>query len=203
MERAAQGEWTGPGVDAHAVNAGGHEAELVHAARSGSVAAFTALVDHYYPIILAYLLRQTGDQEWANDLTQETFLDAFRALDQLPEDRSFRAWLFVVARNNLRHARRRQRLRKIVSLDWLLANRRRPALGQAAEGLSYAERDAVQQGLNQLSVTLREPLVLLSLGYSLKEAAKILDISHAAARQRASRGLRQLETILTDERGEE
>jgi len=179
------------------------DAELVHAARSGSVTAFTLLVDRYYPTILAYLLRQTGEREWAADLAQETFLDAFRALDQLPEDRSFRAWLFVVARNNLRHAQRRRRLRRIVSLDWLLASQRQPTPGSDDESLSFAERDAVQQALNQLSDTLREPLVLLSLGYSLKEAAEVLDISHAAARQRTSRGLRQLHNILTDDPGGE
>jgi RNA polymerase sigma factor (sigma-70 family) len=184
------------------MNANQHEMELVGAARSGSVAAFTALVDHYHPIILAYLLRQTGDQEWAQDLAQETFLDAFRALDRLPEDRPFRAWLFVVARNNFLHARRRRRLRQFISLDWLLANRRRPALSVDDDSMSFAERDAVQQALNQLSGTLREPLVLLSLGYSLIDIANTLGISHDAARQRVSRGLRQLHTILADDRGE-
>ena len=188
-------------VGSPAVNVEQQEAVLVDAARSGSVAAFTTLIDRYYPIILAYLLRQTGDREWANDLAQETFLDAFRALDQLPEDRSFRAWLFVVARNNYRHARRRRRLRQIVSLDWLLENRRHTTLATDDDTRSYAEQDAVQRSLSQVSPNLREALVLVSLGYSLKEVAEILDITHAAARQRVSRGLRQLQTILTDDQG--
>ena len=188
-------------VGSPAVNVEQQEAVLVDAARSGSVAAFSTLIDRYYPIILAYLLRQTGEPEWARDLVQETFIDAFRALDQLPEDRSFRAWLFVVARNNYRHARRRRRLRQIVSLDWLLENRRHTTLATDDDTRSYAEQDAVQRSLSQLSPNLREALVLVSLGYSLKEVAEILGITHAAARQRVSRGLRQLQTILTDDQG--
>jgi RNA polymerase sigma-70 factor (ECF subfamily) len=184
-----------------ALDSAQREIELVDAARSGSATAFTTLVDHYYPIILAYLLRQTGEPEWARDLAQETFLDAFRALDKLPEDRSFRAWLFVVARNNYRHALRRRRVRQFVSLEWLIANRRHPELALEDDAPDFVERDAVQQALNQLALALREPLVLLSLGYSLKEAADILEISHAAARQRASRGLRQLHDILTNDQG--
>jgi RNA polymerase sigma-70 factor (ECF subfamily) len=179
------------------------EADLVVAARSGSATAFTTLVDRYYPVILAYMARQTGDREWARDLSQETFLDAFRSLDKLPEDRSFRAWLFVIARNNYRHALRKRRVRQFVSLDWLVADRRRPELSEEGEARDFAERDAVQQALNQLTPALREPLVLLSLGYTLKEAADLLDISHAAARQRTSRGLRRLQEILTDDHGGE
>lgn len=187
-------------MSVRAIDANQHEAELVDAARSGSVVAFTALVDHYYPILLSYLVRQTGEEEWAKDLVQETFLDAFRSLNDLPEDRSFRAWIFVIARNNYLHARRRRRLRQFVSLDWLLANRRRPIPSVDDDNLSFAERDAVQQALNQLTTTLREPLVLVSLGYTLKEIAEVLGISHAAARQRVSRGLRQLPAILTNDR---
>lgn len=182
---------------------GQFEADLVDAARSGSTAAFTALVDHYYAVILAYLTRQTGDREWAYDLAQETFLDVFRSLDRLPEDRSFRAWLFVVARNNYHHARRRRRFLQFVSLDWLVSDLRRSAPSEEGETGSFAERDAVQQALNRLVPTLREPLVLLSLGYSLKETADLLDISHAAARQRTSRGLRRLQAMLTEDDGGE
>ena len=94
---------------------------LVAAAQSGSARAFDLLVVRHHAAILRSLARQTGGPELAADLAQETFLDAFRSLDRLSDDRSFAVWLHRIAHHNLLAARRRQRLRRLVSLDWLLA----------------------------------------------------------------------------------
>lgn len=163
---------------------------LVAAARTGSVAAFETLAERYYALILRYLTRLSGDAELAADMAQETFLDAFRALGQLPEDRPFAAWLFQVARNNLRPVQRRGRLRRMFSLDALLA-RVEPLfpLHHRPDSISAShERDLIQQVLDELSPPLREALLLHRLwGFSGQEVAVILGISHAAARKRISR----------------
>jgi RNA polymerase sigma-70 factor (ECF subfamily) len=173
------------------------DADLVDAARSGSVRAFEELVDLHYAAVLGYLFRQTADEEWARDLTQETFLDAFHAISTLPEDRSFRSWIFVIARNNYRAEARRRGILRIISLDWLL-DRSSGALPPAALVTvdQYTDHDRINALLSELSPKLREPLILLSLGYTLRDAAELLGISHATARQRASRGLRQLRRSL-------
>jgi len=85
---------------------------LVAAAQNGSARAFDLLVVRHHAAILRYLARQTGDSELAADLAQETFLDAFRSLDRLGDDRSFAVWLHRIARHNLLMAWRRQRLRR-------------------------------------------------------------------------------------------
>ena len=176
--------------------AGAHDAlhlderGTVDAARAGCNEAFTALVDHYQPQMLRYLTRQTGDRELAADLTQETFLHAYRSLDRLGNDRPFAAWLFRIAHLNLLHEWRRQRVRRLVSLDWLISEggEAQRALQQADKTTVAHERDLIQEVLNALTPTLREPLLLYCLGgFSGQEVADILSISPAAARQRIAR----------------
>lgn len=173
------------------------DADLVDAARSGSVRAFEELVDLHYAAVLGYLFRQAADEEWARDLTQETFLDAFHDIAKLPEDRSFRSWIFVIARNNYRAEARRRGILRIVSLDWLLERTRGAVQPTALVTVDeYTDSKRIDELLDELSPRLREPLILLSLGCTLRDAAELLGISHATARQRASRGLRQLRRSL-------
>lgn len=168
---------------------------LVAAAQSGSVQAFELLVERYHAPILRYLTRQTGDPELAADLAQETFLDAFRSLHRLgKEDYSFAAWLHRIARHNLLVAWRWRRLRRLISLDWLLAQTGPvlPALQHNDVLRTTAERDLLQAVLSDLSPTLREALVLYSVqGFSGQEVAQILGIAAPAALQRIARAKEQ------------
>ena len=164
--------------------------ELVASARAGAGDAFAVLVHRYNAPLLAYFVRFSGDPELAADLAQETFLAAFRRLDRLSEDRSFAAWLYQIARNQLRSEWRRRQLRTIVSLDWLLSRTRAPvpALGRADEAARYPVRDQVQRALDDLSPALREALLLHHLGgFRGQEVADVLGISVAAARKRIGR----------------
>lgn len=162
----------------------------VAAAQTGSRQAFETLVDRYYRQIQHYLTRQVNDHELAADLTQETFVDAFRRLDRLQDDRPFAAWLYRIARNNMLHELRKHRVRQNVSLEWLHPHDQ-SALADVTTGERLEachERDLIHTVLNQLSPTLREPLLLYTLwGFPGQEVARILDISAPAARQRISR----------------
>ncbi len=163
---------------------------LVVAARAGCDQAFTVLVERYHAQVLRYFARQTGDPELAADLTQETFLDAFRRLERLTDDRPFAAWLFRIAHNNLLHEWRRQRVRRLISLDWLCASagERHGALRAGDATPQSHERDLIQRALDDLSPNLRAALLLHSLcGFSGEEVAAILGISPAATRQRIAR----------------
>ncbi len=97
----------------------GEDYGLVEAAQSGSTEALGVLVDRYHPQLMRYLLRQTGDRETAADLAQETFLDACRHLDRLQDDRPFAAWLYRIAHNHLLAHRRKARVWRLISLDWM------------------------------------------------------------------------------------
>ncbi len=162
----------------------------VAAAQTGSKQAFETLVDRYYRQIQHYLTRQVNDHELASDLTQETFIDAFRHLDRLQEDRPFAAWLYRIARNNMLHELRKYRVRQNISLEWLHPHEQ-SVLADVSTGErldAYHERELIHTVLDQLSPALRKALLLYILwGFSGQEVARILDISAPAARQRISR----------------
>jgi RNA polymerase sigma factor (sigma-70 family) len=68
--------------------------------------AFEAVLKMHHTEIYRYLVRTTGQTSAADDLSQETFLRAFKAYRSLPGDANVRAWLFTIATNLLRNHRR-------------------------------------------------------------------------------------------------
>ncbi len=166
------------------------------AAPAGAVApcvrqAFAQLVERYYPLILRYLTRRTGDAELAADLTQETFLDAWRDLERLADGRPVAPWLYRIARNNLLpHWRRR----RPVSLDDLMAEAgvEPDALHQADPAPACDERALIAQVLGDLSAPLQEALLLhCRQGFTSEEVGQALAISGEAARKRIGRAKAQ------------
>ena len=61
--------------------------------------AFEAIVARHHAEIHRYVARVTARASEADDLSQETFLRAFRAYRSLPQDANVRAWLFAIASN--------------------------------------------------------------------------------------------------------
>jgi RNA polymerase sigma factor (sigma-70 family) len=147
--------------------------------------------------ILAYALRRMDDTEDAADVVAETFLVAWRRLDEVPSDGEAKLWLFGVARrviaNRHRAERRRTRLaqRLAESLRTELATRPAPA-GEAGE---------ILRAMAGLGDDDRELLLLVSWEeLSPGEAAQVLGISSLAARSRLHRARRRLRALL--EQGE-
>ena len=81
---------------------------LARRVQAGETAAFDLLVDRYGGRILGYLRRRLRDPHAAEDVTQATFVRAFRQLRRYDADRRFSAWLFTIAaRLAASHLRRR------------------------------------------------------------------------------------------------
>jgi len=74
---------------------------------------FEALMSEHHAEIYRYVLRVTGRHQDADDLSQETFLRAFRAHCRLPPDANARAWLFAIATNLTRNHFRSQKRRRV------------------------------------------------------------------------------------------
>ncbi|HEU4737225.1 MAG TPA: sigma-70 family RNA polymerase sigma factor [Solirubrobacterales bacterium] len=143
--------------------------------------------------ILAYALRRVEGAEDAADVVAETFLVAWRRLDEVPVGDGGRLWLYAVARRmiaNLHRAERRrtrlgQRLAESMRIE--LATQPPPA-GEVAE---------VLRAMGGLDGDDRELLLLVSWEeLSPSEAAKVLGISSLAARSRLHRARRRLRVLL-------
>ncbi len=76
-----------------------NERELVERALGGDAGAFQALAGRYYRPVAAFLLRRINQSDVVEDLVQETFLEAFRALREGRRPEHFTSWLFGIAHN--------------------------------------------------------------------------------------------------------
>ncbi|HEY0079274.1 MAG TPA: sigma-70 family RNA polymerase sigma factor [Pyrinomonadaceae bacterium] len=174
--------------------------------RAGEAAAFERLVEERSGDIYALLYRLTEDAEEARDLTQETFLQAFRAVAHFRGDSDLRTWLYRIAVNQARNRWRwwRRRRRDVTvsldapaegSTDAPLAARLRDQNASDPEQLALArERErALTVALRALSRPYREVVVLRDVeGLSYEDVAAALEISVGTVKSRLSRGRLEL-----------
>lgn len=171
------------------------EAELVRAARQADQAAWVAILRlHGDPVFrLACLI--LGDAADAEDVAQETFIRANRALGHFDETRPLRPWLLSIAANLSRNRRRS------VGRYWA-------ALGRAfrADPQPYhsppnrteaADARRLREAVSRLRPDGRDIIYLrYFLGLSEADAAETLGIPAGTAKSRHSRALSQLRRII-------
>ena len=181
------------------------EVQFLDRLRAGDAAAFDFLVTERTPDIYALLYRLTEDPEEARDLTQETFLQAFRAVGNFRGDADLRTWLYRIAVNQARNRWRwwrRRRRNATVSLDATDAEHERPLAARLADEQSVSPEEAtlarereriLTQALRTLSRVYREVIVLRDIeGLSYEEVAATLEISVGTVKSRLSRGRNEL-----------
>ncbi|MEU7834830.1 MULTISPECIES: sigma-70 family RNA polymerase sigma factor [unclassified Nonomuraea] len=141
-----------------------------------------------YPDILAYVRRRTDSHEDAADALAETFATAWRRLDDIPEGRDARLWLFGVARRMLANGRRAESRRSE------LVERLGHQLAVWAEHTEDGESLAgVQEAFARLSPDDREILALAGWeGLGSDEIATVLGCSRANSRLRLHRARKRL-----------
>lgn len=158
---------------------------LLSAAQAGDEAAFATIYDQWSGSIASYLYRLTGSREVADDLTQDTFLRAWRALGRIDPHLHLRPWLFRIATNLARSHHRRQRLR-----TWLPFT---ATTEPSAPDLADQQVDAalLAQVLRAVGPTHRSILLLRHhLHLPLDEVADALGISENTAKVRLYRARR-------------
>ena len=164
------------------------EASAILRARRGDRRVFSRLTEPYRRELIAYCYRLTGTLTEAEDMVQESFLRAYRALDTFEGRASLRAWLYRIAHNLcLNHVQRRPPLWR--SLDEVGDRGTAPDAEEAGQ-----ERENVRLGFVALVQSLpprqRAALVLRDvLGWNAEETARILEttvpsVKNALARAR-------------------
>jgi RNA polymerase sigma factor (sigma-70 family) len=144
---------------------------------------FEAAYEAYHGPILGYVLRRTATPDDAADVIAETFLTAWRRLEEMPPGPEARLWLYGVARRVLANHHRGERRRSA------LAERLRADLAAAYRPPEYTGEPAqIAEAFRQLTGAERELLALSaweSLDYG--EIAVVLGCSRNAVRVRLHR----------------
>lgn len=155
-------------------------------AQHGDRRAFSSLMEPYRRELVAFCYRHTGSLHEAEDLTQESFVRAYRAMQTFEGRASARAWLYRIAHNLcLNHVQRsRPPWESLENVDDGV-----PA--QGADG-PVADREDVRLGFVALMQSLppkqRAVLVLRDvLGWSADETARILDTTIPAVKNALTR----------------
>jgi RNA polymerase sigma-70 factor (ECF subfamily) len=176
--------------------AGVGERALVAAAQGGSEGAVEELFQRHWPDThrAAYLV--VADAAAAEDIAQEAFLSALRALDRFDRRRPFAPWLHRIAVNR--------------AIDWSRARAARREV-EASQGLldaSAAEApvepaggEEIKEALAELSAEHRAVVVLrYLLDYSPGEIARMLELPRGTVNSRLRRALDRLSVLLREER---
>jgi RNA polymerase sigma-70 factor, ECF subfamily len=152
---------------------------------------FERLYEEHWTAVLGYC-RRRASAEVADEVLNETFLIAWRRLDDVPRDA--RTWLIGVARKVLANHWRGERRRQALT-DRLAATEWRPV----APREEPADADALRRALSELSEPDREALMLVYWdGLSPTQAAAVLEASPAAVRVRLHRARRRLARRMTN-----
>jgi RNA polymerase sigma-70 factor (ECF subfamily) len=179
------------------------EAKLIARSLKQDSDAFGQLVDRYATVIVNLAYRMVGDRTEAEDLAQETFVAAFKALPRFRAESKFSTWLYRIAANKCK--------------DWLRA--KRP--GEGAQdvdvdevldyGVAAEERtperllsqqqvaEQLDRAIQRLPPLYREAFVLKHVeGLSYEEMQEILGVNGDTLKMRVYKGRLQLSRELAE-----
>ncbi len=167
--------------------------ELVTAARSGDRAAFEELVKLTHAATYTLALRLTMNEEDARDVTQESYLRAYKGLKRFRGDAQFTTWLYRITANCAANQLRRRSRHRHEELD----EETGPVMDADHDPAALADasdlRDRVERAVALLPPRLRAVVVLRDVYDMPHEAiAAELGISESAAKVRLHRARRKL-----------
>lgn len=157
---------------------------------TGGIEAFQRLVEQYQAALLRTCYVMLKDYALAEDAVQETFLKAYRAMDNFRGDCSEKTWLMQIAMNTCRDMKRRAWFRRV---------ERRASLEQIPQpSVPFEARDdSIIQSVMRLPLKEREVLLLYFYqDMTLKEVGQSLGLSKSTVSNRLKLAKEKLKAVL-------
>ena len=174
------------------------DVQLIQRVLEGDDAAFSTLVKKYQRSVHALAWRKIGDFHIAEDITQDTFLQAYQRLSTLKEPQSFASWLYVITANQCKAWLRKKRTWTQSLEDTSSAQLEKSTYSghiiEENERMSVeTQREVVKKLLAKLQESDRTVITLYYLGgMTYEEISEFLGVSEAAIRNRLYRARRRL-----------
>ena len=158
-------------------------------AAAGDAAAFGLLVREHKSALRGYLRRLTrGNHALADDLAQETFLEAHRKIAQFQGHGSFTGWLYAIAWSRFLMETRKRKLEPLDEMDERVAPECDPGL-----------KLDLEKAMAMLRPPERSALTLcFALGMPHEEAAEVMKVPLGTLKSHVARGREKLKTLLKD-----
>jgi RNA polymerase sigma-70 factor (ECF subfamily) len=164
------------------------EPETIRQAQRGDHAAFEELVRLYLPDVYRLARHIARNEQMAEDITQDTFLNAYRGIRRFGWRSKFSTWLFRIAHNCAVDAVRRASRQLI-----------RPFAADDPLAFDPALRLTLRAAVDDLPDDLRRAFTLVEVfGFSYTEAMTILGWPRGTLKSRMHRARRLLSAALTD-----
>jgi RNA polymerase sigma-70 factor (ECF subfamily) len=168
------------------------EKDWVCKSQQGDHEAFEALIKRYQHMIHALTFRMTGSMADAEDVAQETFIQAFRQLGGYRAEARFSSWLYRIAMNLCLNFRARQQRREKLHADWSEHK-------ETGAGTEDKRTRLVQEALMKLNPKQRAAVVLTTYdGLSHAEAARVLGCSETTVSWRLFAARNKLKRLLAN-----
>jgi len=171
--------------------------QLITRSQQGDLHAFADLFDHYQDRLFDLAWSILREREAAKDAVQETFLRVFQKIEGFRAEAAFETWLIAILVNECRGRLRRQKVRRVLSLDSLRLERF-PFSGQAEQNPAHIvgermQRQSLWHLVNQLDDRLRLP-ILMRYRYDMacEEIAVALGLALSTVYEQLSQGRKQL-----------
>ena len=174
------------------------DVELIHSVLSGDENAFSDLVKKYQKSVHALVWRKIGDFHIAEEITQDTFLQAHKKLSSLKNPSQFAGWLYVIADRCCKAWFRKKKLRTKSLETTSVETLERAAYAdyiceQREDAAVEHRRKIVQKLMEKLPESERTVMVLYYLGEMSCEAiSKFLGVSPNTVRSRLQRARERL-----------
>ena len=182
-------------------NIHGHSKSVINVHESTNMSTkeqgFESMVHAYSKDLYRYGYWLSKDSAIAEDLVQETFLRAWRAIDSLNDAKAAKSWLFtILRRENARRFEKKSAQAELTSLDDEVIE----MFAVVDDDFANMDNMAVRAALRQIPPSYAEPLVLQVIGgYSCDEIATIIDAKPGAVMTRVFRARQKLRAILEEE----
>lgn len=184
------------------------DAAAVALARAGDCDAFRLLVERHSGKIYRIAYRMSGNQNDAEDIVQETFLRAFRNLNQFDEKAVFTSWLYRIAANYALDLLRGRKTHPVVSLSastedsgsaWLASE----SPGPERIAFSGQVQEKIAAAMEHLTPHERTAFTLRHFeGHTIDEIGSFLNLGRSATKQVVFRAVQKMRRALQHVGGE-